>query len=356
MSKLQPVLDDLPLKRYPYRNGNYFSTSWLSTLSHTLINRHKSDIVHLHWIADGLLSIKSLAKINKPVVWTLHDSWAFTGGCHVPYECKRYQNFCGKCPVLGSKKNNDLSASILSRKEKVWKGLDITIITPSQWLAECASSSKLFRNKKINVIPNGIDTNRFKPMEKRVVRDFLSLPHDKHIIMTGAIGIDSDINKGFHLLKDALRLLYSQIPRETIELSIFGMSKPENPPDLGVTTHYLGRLEDEISMALIYSVADVFIIPSIQESFGLTALEALSCGVPVVGFNSCGLKDVIDHKITGYLAKPYDPDDLSRGISWVLNDNDRRLSLSQNARKKVESNFSIKSVTERYLDLYKEII
>jgi len=235
------------------------------------------------------------------------------------------------------------------------KNLDLTIVTPSSWLCKCAKKSSLFYKTRVEIIPNGIDLNRFKPIDKNIARDILCLPKDKKLMLFGAAGALNNQNKGFHLLKEALKNI-SYKENKNIELLIFGSSKPRDEENLGFKTNYLGRLNDEMSLALVYSAADVMIVPSMQEAFGQTASESLACGTPVVAFGNTGLLDIVDHKENGYLAKPFNTTDLANGIEWVLEDKVRWKKLSQNARKKVVNEFDITKVTNRYMDLYKDIL
>ena len=241
------------------------------------------------------------------------------------------------------------------RKRTSWKNLDLTIVTPSSWLGECAKESSLFSQTRVEVIPNGIDLNRFKPIDKNIARDILCLPKDKRLILFGTMSAINDQNKGFYLLKKAFKRFFSKEYKD-IELVIFGSSKPKDEDDLGFKTHYLGHLNDEISLAVVYSAADVMIVPSIQEAFGQTASESLACGTPVVAFGNTGLSDIVEHQKNGYLAKPFDTGDLACGIKWVLEDDKRWKKLSENAREKVVNEFDIIRVAKRYTDLYKEIL
>ena len=354
-SKIRPIIDSIPVKFYKQRKKIIFSPAIIPDNISKKVKNINPDIVHLHWIAGGFIKIESLAKMKKPIVWTLHDSWAFTGGCHIPFECKKYIKNCGCCPTLNSNKKKDLSYKILQRKRKYWKNLDLTIVTPSSWLGKCAKKSSLFYKTRVEVIPNGIDLSRFKPIDKNIARDILCLPKDKKIILFGAMSAINDQNKGFHLLKQSLKK-YQLIGNKNIEFVVFGSSKPKNEENLGFKIHYLGRLNDEISLALVYSTADVFILPSIQENLPNTIMESLACGIPVVAFNVGGISDMIDHQRNGYLAKPFDTTDLSCGIKWVLEDNIRWRKLSESARAKVINEFDIVKIAKRYEDLYKDIL
>ncbi len=351
------AVESLPLKYYSNRQGSLFSLQWVPEFNYSQINALDVDIFNLHWINLNFITIENIARLNKPIIWTIHDMWSFTGGCHYSNNCDRYINSCGSCPHLKSHKNNDLSHWVWQRKAKAWKNLNLTLVTPSKWLAECVSSSSLFKEKRVKVIPNGIDTKNYKPfLQRDEGRKLLNLPLDKKLVMFGANGGTKDQRKGFHLLLAALQSLINQGWQDKIELVIFGSSESINLPNLDIRIHYLGRLHDYISMVMAYSLADVMIVPSTQESFGQTASESLACGTPVVAFNATGLKDIVDHQQTGYLAEPYQTEDLAKGIAWVLSDSERHHKLRANAREKAEREFNLQLQANRYLSLFEEIL
>lgn len=352
--KLIERLDAWPLKLYPQRQCKDFSLQWFPHQMLSKATLEDADIINLHWACHGYMSIEKLAKLNKPIVWTLHDMWAFTGGCHYTQDCLGYQESCGACPQLQSQKNQDLSRWVWQRKAKAWKKLNLTVVTPSQWLAECAKASSLFNDLRVEVIPHGMDIQKFKPIERSIARKILNLPLDKRIVLFGAI-YSNEERKGYQLLQPALQGLKPSELRQEIELVIFGGSQSKTSVDLGFKCHYLGRFYDDIALAVLYSAADVMVVPSLQESFGQTAFEALACGTPVVAFNATGLKDIVEHQKNGYLAKPYEIDDLARGIAWVLEDKDRHKNLCFSAREKAEKEYRLELQANRYLSLFSQI-
>jgi glycosyltransferase involved in cell wall biosynthesis len=356
LSAFRPMFDSLPLRFYPERQRITFSSAMLPDRISREIDKMNPLIVHLHWIAAGFLRIETLAKLGRPFVWTLHDSWTFTGGCHLPFDCLRYREDCGACPTLGSSRQQDLSHRIWKRKRKAWENLDLTVIAPSTWMAECARSSSLFRNTRIEVIPNGLDMNRFRPLDQGTARDFLSLPRDKKLILFGGVHAASDPNKGFHYLTEALGELSSRGWGEKADVLVFGSPEPEKDPGFGMKGHYLGHVHDDVTLSLLYSAADVFVAPSIQETLCNTVMEAAACGTPSVAFATSGLLDVIEHGKTGYLAKPFVPDDLARGIEWILTDNEQRRNLSAAARNKLVSEFALEQVARRHAEMYRGIL
>lgn len=356
-SKIRPHLDLLPLYRYKNRNKTPWSNSLLPNKSLVdKINSFNPDIVHLHWINGGFFPISLIPYIKQPIIWTLHDSWPFTGGCHIPYECKKYENHCGQCPHLQSKSEKDLSYKIWKRKFKSFRNANLTIVTPSRWLADCAKRSSLFKNFRIEVIPNGIDTNKFKSIDKTFARNVLGLSKDKKYILFGAMNSTSDPNKGFQFLQPALQKLATLSNIDDIELIVFGASEPKEKPNLGFKVNYLGRIHDDLTLSIVYSAADVFVAPSIMENLPNTVIESLACGTPCVAFNIGGLKDMIDHKKNGYLAQPYNIEDLSYGILFTILDEERRIKMQKVAREKVKENFNILDISKKYMNLYSNIL
>ena len=356
LTRLSSELDEIPLYFYSKKQKSLFSPSWIPSHITNRVQTINPDIINLHWICKGFLRPETLPKFSQPIVWTIRDMWGFTGGCHYTGDCQKYKQKCGKCPQLVSNVDQDLSRKLWYRKHKAWQELNLTIVTISNWLADCARQSSLFCDRRIEVIHNGIDETKFKPIPKNVARDILNLPQNKKIILFGAINAVKDERKGFQYLVAALKKLSNSGLDTTAELLIFGSSQPKNPPNLGMKAHYLGQLRDDPTIALTYASADVTITPSLQEGFGKTALESLACGTPVVSFDSTGLKDIVDHQKNGYRAQCFSSDDLAQGILWVLEDSIRWLDLSHQARKKVVNEFTIKAIAAKYIKLYQEIL
>lgn len=349
------AFDALPLKKYPQRESTVFSLQWLPDTTNAKISSIGPDIINLHWVNQGFVRAESIARFRQPVVWTLHDMWAFTGGCHYNQDCDQYLQSCGACPQLNSHKSQDLSRWVWQRKANTWQQANLTIVTLSSWLKHCAQSSALLQNLRIELIPNGIDTEVYKPVNKQFARQLLGLPQDKSIVLFGAVNPTSNQRKGFHLLQPALQELGQSGWSDRLELAIFGASRPENAPDFGLVSHYLGSFHDDLSLSLVYSAADVFVLPSVQDNLPNTVMEAIACGVPCVAFNIGGLPDMIDHQQTGYLGQPYDIADLARGIAWVL-DHSHYEALNHQVRTKAEQEFSLDIQASRYRALYTDLL
>ena len=353
---LRLTLDQLPLKFYPNGGSTTYSPHWLPDKVNSQITKLNPDLINLQWVSAGYLQIESIAKFNQPIVWTLHDMWAFTGGCHYTQKCDKYTTHCGTCPQLGSKHEWDLSRWVWQRKYKSWKNINLTVVALSSWMRDCAKSSSLFKDKRIELIPNGIDTTIYNPINRHTARELLRLPQNKKLILFGALKATSDSRKGFHLLQPTLQQLSKSGWQDNCELVIFGASKPDSPNNFGLRANYLGTLNDNLSLALAYSAADIFVLPSVQDNLPNTIMEALACGTPCVGFDIGGVPDMIEHQQNGYLAEPYKIDDLTKGIIWVLENHERYQKLCDRAREKVEQEFTLEIIAQRYLSLFKEIL
>jgi len=352
-------LDPLPLLRYPNRNKRNFATGCLNSLNLSKVS-NEIDVFNFHWVGSAFQSINSIANIKKPLILSLHDSWAFTGGCYIPYECTKFLTQCGECNQLNSTTKSDLSYKIWKKKMDSWNSRkDIVLVGDGTWVANNAQNSSIFKNHRIEVIHPGLDLNVYKPINKISSREILGLSGNDKVILFGAYNATEDPNKGFQLLKPALEKLaetFSDIAN--LKFIVFGASSSFEKSNVikGVETRYVGKLSDDISLSVLYSAADVMVVPSKYEAFGQTASESFACGTPVVAFNTSGLKDIIDHKINGFLAKPYDSMELAEGISWVLSDPARLNQLCIEARSKAVRKFGIERCVDEYFKMYESVL
>jgi len=353
LSRMRANFDAVPLCVYPERSKTLFSSAILPDTVREGIRRTSPDLVHLHWVSFGFLRTEALAAVNHPIVWTLHDMWPFTGGCHYSQGCDRYLTGCGSCPLLASSRRFDLSRWNWSRKDKRWKSLPITIVAPSRWLAECAQKSPLFSDKRVEVIPNGLDLRRFTCRDKGLCRDILGLPKGKPLILAGAMDANSDRRKGFDLLQEALRRLKDQ--GTDAELVILGGSRPQVAPDFGLPVHYLGMLNDDVSLSLAYGACDLFVAPSREENLSNMVLEAISCGLACVAFKVGGMPDLIDEGGNGFLAASFDTAGLCVAIGRIVGDHNLREAMSRRSREKAEREFNLEAVAARHARLYQEV-
>lgn len=330
-----------------YESLAIFPTFWSIKLRHQDI-----DLVHLHWINGEMISIGDLGSIEKPLVWTLHDMWAFSGAEHYSKDFRWKVGYTKESRPKGER-GFDLNRWTWNRKKKAWKR-KIQIVTPSHWLARCVRESKLMHDWPVEVIPNPIDTTYWKPLDKKSSREKLNLPIEKKLILFGAIGGIADPRKGFRFLQSAIEKNVHL--HNTLQLVIFGQDRPVMEIDLGIPVIFLGHISDESHMQAIYSAADMLVAPSMLEIFGQTASEAHACGCPVVGFENTGLADIIDHKKTGYLAHLGDAIDLANGINWVLSRLEESKEINQNARARAEEKFSYPVVARQYRNIYMKTI
>lgn len=333
-------------------NADYHSPAIFPTFWYQKLNRSNADVVHLHWIHGEMMSVDDLGSIEKPLVWTLHDMWAFSGAEHYS-EALRWKEGYSQSNRPKGETGFDLNRWAWLRKKKAWKK-PIQIVTPSQWLASCVKGSALMRDWPVEVIPNPINVDQWAPVDKKQARDKLGLPQDVPLILFGAIGGAADPRKGFDLLQEALHQLSGGI--NGLELVVFGQAAPAQPIDLGFPVHYLGHLVSETDMQTAYSAADGLIAPSRQEVFGQTASEAHACGCPAVAFEGTGLADVIEHQKTGYLAKAGNVQDLANGITWILDSVSKSDALNLAARKRAIEKFSYPVVAQQYQNIYSKVM
>ena len=355
--RLRGILDALPLKKYSKSNESYWTVGWLPRVVRRSIAAFRPEIVHIHWTGGGFLPITALRQIDVPIVWTVRDMWPFTGGCHYSNGCNNYINGCGLCPQLSSNRTNDLSRRIWRGKRKSWQDIEVSVVPISNWLADCVRDSGIFERGDITVIPNGIDTTRFRPHPPEYARQKLGIrTNGKRQILYGALGAISDKRKGFDKLVEAIRRIRLLEEGDNYTLNIFGTQPGDELPDLGIETRSFGRIDNDDTLAELYAACDVMVTPSLQEAFGKTLVEAMACGTPVVAFDFGGPSDIVQHKRTGYLAEPFDTADLAAGIGWCVESDERISSLSAAARMRAETRFDRSLVGLRYLELYQQLL
>ncbi|MGQ1889435.1 glycosyltransferase family 4 protein [Thermophagus sp. OGC60D27] len=335
-----------------------FSTACAGTdiSGHPMVK--KADILHLHWINQGFLSLKDLKKLiatRKPIVWTLHDLWPVTGGCHYPGGCDAFSASCGFCPLLKRPGKKDLSARQFSQKQNIYSDASITFVGCSNWIKKMAEHSSLAKTiqRPIYQIFNPIDISLFSPKKKEKIRQQLGLPLNKKLILFGAANI-SDPRKGTNLLLKALQNMASIQPdlKQKVELIAFGKNTNDFQHKLNFYLHNIGIVNSQKKMASLYQAADAFVLPSLQDNLPNTVVESLSCGTPVVAFKIGGVPEMIRHKENGFLAASGNWEELSMGILHVLKDNG---AMSSNARTFALNHFSPEIIAEKYQTLYQSL-
>jgi glycosyltransferase involved in cell wall biosynthesis len=336
-----------------------FSTANIGTdisKQQTILN---ADILHLHWTNSGYLSIKNLRqlfKTGKPVVWTLHDMWAFTGGCHYAGNCNHFTNHCGDCWMLREPYDKDVSFRVRKRKANMYKSApNIVFVTCSHWLADVAGTSTLLKDFRIETIPNPIDTEIFSAKDKAIARAKWNINPQAKIILFGAANI-TDRRKGITYLVEAIDYLKNNYPDTAdIEIVIFGKNKSFDVSMLPFKVYELDIITSQYDLAELYSLANVFVSPAIEDNLPNTIMEALACATPVVAFNTGGIPDMVEHLQNGYLAKFKSPSDFAAGIHYILN-SDWQDELAANARNKVLNAFTNEIVAAKYMAVYESIL
>lgn len=356
-NKVKNKLQHYRWNRYPNRE-DIFMSDMRGTDLHGALQKLDYDVMHLHWINQRFIPLEDLPK-NKPIVWTLHDSWPFCGICHYFFDCEEYKYHCGCCPFLHSDKADDLSHKVWKKKSEAYKNLDLHVVTPSQWLADCARKSSLLGRFPITVIPNCLDVNAFGSLNEKEIspkwRNFQEKRLAKPFVLYGAMNAATDKIKGFANLLSALRLLEQQGHGGIFELIVFGATESELSMDVNIPIHYVGYITDTQELASLYNLVSVMVVPSLTENLSCAIMESLSCATPVVAFNIGGNGDMIEHKVNGYLAKEKDDSDLADGILWCLENNEDN-SLGKAGREKVLQNYTFEAVCRQYKALYESVI
>lgn len=319
----------------------------------------EADLIHLHWINGGLLSFKSLSalsRLKKPIVWTLHDMWAFTGGCHYSAGCNRYLSSCGHCPYLHFSYKSDYSNKFWKTKKNLYDKSNITYVTCSKWLATVAKDTPILKTYDVIPIHNTLDINIYKPLDKRQIREKLNLPQDKFLIIFVALSIEEE-RKGFQYLKKSLVRLLEKYPlvSQQIELLILGRSSNEQLEGIPFKINSVGRKMDDINIAEYYNTANVFLAPSLEDNLPNTVLESLSCGTPVIAFNVGGIPEMVEHKKNGYLSKERSVEDFSEGIYWIFQNNNID-EIEKYARSKVVEHFNPQLIANNHLSVYQKLV
>lgn len=345
-----------------FKKNNLFSVDIANTGTDitSLPEFKQADIIHLHWINQGMLSLGDLKKIlksGKAIVWTMHDMWPFTGICHYAGECERYAEHCHHCPMIyknGGKK--DLSYRIFNKKEKLYNSARITFVACSRWLESMAKKSALLKGQVITNIPNAININLFRPRDKAEARTKLQLPPDKKLLLFGSVKI-TDKRKGLIYLVDACKLLNEKYPemKDSVGVVVFGQQSSQLEKMLPFPVYAMNYVSSEKEIVDIYNAVDLFVTPSLEDNLPNTIMEAMACGIPCIGFNVGGIPQMIDHLHNGYVARYKSAEDLANGIYWALSESGYA-SLSEEACRKVASNYSESIVAKKYINIYNKAV
>jgi len=343
-----------PMKRTP------FSFTWFgrSVIHHPDVKA--ADVIHLHWVNHSFLNpahLAELAQLNKPIVWTFHDSNAFTGGCHVRYTCDHFVRQCGYCPLLKKADADDASHKIWLQKQEAYHQLKFNVVAPSSWMLSSVLLSSLMQDKPALQIPNTLETGIFKPTDKVEAKKQLGLPADKFIFLTGFMPSRKDMHKGTSYLLESLELLKERlgIDAQKVELVVFGNRNAKDVPDFSFKTSFLGTINDDAKLAMCYAAADAFLIPSLEDNLPYTVMESLSCGTPVVAFTTGGIPDMVQHLQNGYLAEYRSAKSFADGMEWAINHEDPA-GLQQEARQAVMDKYAEPVIAQKHIQLYTQLV
>ncbi len=320
----------------------------------------EADIINLHWINyfQSVESIAALLLLHKPVVWTLHDQWAFTGGCHYSAGCEKYTQQCEQCPQLLDNSSR-LPELVLKNKFNYFDS-SLVIVSPSNWLAGCARKSTLFKNCRIKVIPNGLDVDTFKPTAKVQAKRDLNINPEATTILFGAVS-HTKKRKGFQQLCKAFDFCrknekFAELIR-TGKIRIITFGTTDLPlRQIGIPAVSLGHIDSDEKLALTYSAADFLVLPSLEENLPNIMVECLSCGTPVVAFKTGGIPDAVRHEETGFLATAFHLDEFGKCILDTVFNQKIRQKMSLAARELVEKEYSFGLQAERYLELFDNLL
>ena len=342
-------LDQRPTRGYPGRDEALFSTARLPDGLGPVIAQWCPDVVHVHWINNGFVGLGTLADLRVPQVWTAHDSWLFTGGCHYHVTCERFTAACGACPALGSTRDDDLSRHVWERKRRAYAQIRPTVVSPSTWMAERVRASSLAGGFPGIVIKNPIDRTVFTPADRAAARQRWNLPRDRRLVLFSAL-YNGSRNKGLHLLLPAMEQVSAAEPG--IELVTVGHPAEDVDHPRGVIVHRRPLVADDREMASLLAAVEVVAVPSLSENLPFAVLEAQACGVVPVAFAIGGIPDLITHRQTGWLARPYEIGDLAAGLCWAASAEAPTAAILTAAADRAETG----RVARQHIDLYTSLM
>lgn len=317
-----------------------------------VVSQTRPDVVNLHWLGEGFMGLRSLAKIKSPIVWTLHDMWALTGGCTYSGGCERFSIGCGECPLAGE--GADRSAGNHAAKRRIVSEGRHAVACPSRWMADRAERSAIFRDVRVEVVPNSVDTDLFRPMNSTSCREVCGLPFEPVLMLFGSSGGTGDRRKGFDLLEGALNSLRGTDALSGVELVVFG--RRFDARDLPVPVHFLGEIRDERFMPVIYGACDLLVVPSREDNLPNTMVESIACGTPVIGFPVGGIPDLVRERETGFMAEEVSASGLAMSLSRALIDRQRLASLRTTARDCAVRELAMPVQAAAYEKLYSEML
>ena len=332
--------------------GSWFSTKRLEDYIH----REKFDLIHLHNIHGYFLNlsfINFLKKLNRPVIWTLHDGWVITGRCAYWFDCEKWKAGCGNCPDLSLyPKSYFDSSNFMWKKKKNYfsSGWNPVIVCPSQWLADRAKESYL-REYQVKVIPNAVDIGAFKSKNKNNIRKKYGIPIEKKVVLCLAADLE-DERKGVKYFFESLKYITA---KNWMVVTVGKVINYDKIKEIDIEIKQMGYINDKNEISDVYNIADIFCISSLDDNFPTTVIEAMACGIPVVGFNVGGIPEQVTEGC-GIMVKSKDIKALGKEMGRLLTNDEMRRNFGENCRKRVLQNYSIEKFTDDYIGLYNEVL
>lgn len=359
-------LDGVVQRYYINENRTDLSNTWFSytplessvdLVSHCL----DADVINLHWVEQfiSVSVLRDIVKLGKPIVWTLHDTRPFTGGCHYPAGCKGFRLDCEHCMQLQDDPHR-LPALQLRQKKRELERANIAVAAPSTWMADQASGSSLFADRQIEVIPNSLAMDVYAPRSKEDAKAELGIAPDALTLMCGAVD-NREQRKGFHLLLEALRICLQQLwfaekcRQKKIVILVTGVNG-QGFSALDIAVKETGLLTTDGDMASVYNATDLFVLPSLEDNLPNTVMEAMACGTPVVSFKTGGIPDLVQHGENGILAEKGDVKGLAAAILDLLSDGAKRGEFAIRAREYIGEKFNEELLSDRYLHLFEKLL
>lgn len=316
------------------------------------ISEISPDIIHLHNLHGYYLNIPYffdfISKLEKPIVWTLHDCWAFTGHCCHPSNCKKWKTHCEKCPlkkdypksyIFDNSRNNFAYKKNFAEKMESF----LHIVPVSDWLDNLVSQS-IFKNCRRQIIKNGIDTSVFCPAPER---EIATAKEKYHISKDYIIAVANvwNLNKGY---EDLYKI--KEVLKDEIDIVTVGANKSQNKNLSSVGIIAINRTDNQKQLSVLYSGAKAFINPTYQEAYGMVNIEAMACATPVITYNTGGSPESVD-SATGFVV---DKGDFKSMAEIALNLDKK--SFAQNCRAKAVNHFDKNAAVEKYINLYEDIL
>lgn len=353
-NKISKKLSRYILKLQKPADGSYRSLNIFPTGIWRVINSTDADIVQMHWINENAVGIPEFKLIRKPIVWKLPDMWAFSGCEHYPTNSTRPFAGYSKSNRISGAKGLDIDRFVWNQKMRHWQDLDLVIVAPSKWLADCAKASYLFKRYPVHNIPNPVNLDIFRPAaDIGKVRAFFKLPLDKKLILFASLTPLDDPRKGFGFLEKCISRLADKVNPDEYKIVVLGYRAPHDSMG-GIEVINLGIFHEELVVAMIYSAVNVCAFPSYADNLPNTIKESMACGTPCVAFNTGGIPEMITHKVNGYLAPVNDIDEFCNGILWILTEN--YSTLSRAVREAACKIHDPEVIIKKYVELYNDVI